>query len=273
MTAIGGALTRFFTLVLRPFENGNAFGGIIFISLATGAVMLVLFKLVSNQQAMKEIKTKISAYFLELRLYKEDASTVLASQGRILRTNLSYMKLAVLPAVIMIIPVVLIMIQLNLRYAHHALLPGQTAIVKVTSAPGVDVLGERLTLVPGQGVEKASSAVRIPSLGETDWKIRLTERGVGTIKVASSAAEVTIPVYATTKTMPVYAEVKKASFWDGLMNPGAPRLPAAMPVAAIEIKYPPMAFNFGLFHLSWLWTFLVVSMAFGVILKYVFKVE
>jgi hypothetical protein len=34
-----------------------------------------------------------------------------------------------------------------------------------------------------------------------------------------------------------------------------------------------MAFDFGLFKLSWLWTFLIVSMAFGVILKFVFGVE
>jgi hypothetical protein len=273
LTAIGGALTGFFTLILRPFENGNAFGGMIFISLATGAVMLVLFKLTSNQQAMKEVKARISAYFLEMRLYKDDASTVLASQGRIFKTNLGYMKLAVLPAVVMIVPVVLIMIQLNLRYAHHALLPGQTAMIKVRLAEGGDGLSERLTLTAGQGVERAGSAVRVPSLGETDWKVRLTERGVGTIRLASSAAEVAIPIYGTAKTVPVYSVLKKASFWESITNPGAPRIPAAMPIASIEVKYPPMAFNFGLFHLSWLWTFLIVSMAFGVVLKYVFKVE
>jgi hypothetical protein len=266
-------LTEFFSLILRPFENGHAFGGMIFISLATGGVMLVLFKLTSNQRAMKRVKTKVSAYFLEMRLYKDDASTVMASQRRILKANLGYMKLAVLPAVVMIIPVVLIMIQLNLRYAYHALSPGQTAMVKVKLADGVDGLSERLTLTAGQGVEKAGSAVRIPSLGETDWKVKLTERGVGTVKLASSAVEMAIPIYGTAKTVPVYAALKKASFWESLMNPGAPRIPAAMPVESIEVKYLPMAFNFGLFQLSWLWTFLIVSMAFGVVLKYVFKVE
>jgi len=266
-------LTEFFSLILRPFENGNAFGGMIFISLATGAVMLVLFKLTSNQQAMKEVKARISAYFLEMRLYKEDASTVMASQGRILKANLGYMKLAVLPAVVMIVPVVLIMIQLNLRYAHQALAPGQTAMIKVKLAEGVDGLSERLTLTAGKGVEKASSAVRIPSLGETDWKVKLTQPGIGSVKLVSSNAEMTIPIYGTSKTVPVYADFRKASFWEGITNPGAPRIPAVMPISSIEVRYPSMAFNFGLFSLSWLWTFLIVSMAFGVVLKYVFKVE
>ena len=86
-------MTQFFTFILKPFENGNAHGGMIFISLLTGAVMLFLFKLTSNQAAMKEVKTKISAYFLEMRLYKEDISAVMGSQRRILLANLNYMKL------------------------------------------------------------------------------------------------------------------------------------------------------------------------------------
>ena len=273
MTAIGGALTRFFTLILRPFENGNAFGGIVFISLVTGAIMLFLFKLTSNQQAMKEVKTRISAYFLEMRLYKEDFSTVVASQGRILRANLGYMRLALLPAVVLVIPVVLIMVQLNLRYAHKDLEPGQTAMVKVQLSEGVDAIGERLSLTAGDGVEKASPAVRIPSLGEVNWKVRLAQPGVHSIRLASSAGEIMLPVFGGGKILPAHSVFKKGSFWEALMNPGSPQIPAAMPVESVEIKYPARDFNFGLFRLSWLWTFLIVSMAFGVVLKFVFKVE
>ena len=35
-------MTQLFTFVLRPFENGHAHAGIIFISVVTGAVMLAL---------------------------------------------------------------------------------------------------------------------------------------------------------------------------------------------------------------------------------------
>jgi len=273
LNAIGGALTAFFTLILRPFADGNAFGGIIFISLVTGAVMMALFKLVSNQQAMKDIKAKIGAYFLEMRLYKDDIATVAASQGRILKANLGYMRLAVLPAVVMIIPVVLIMIQLNLRYAHRGLVPGETVMVKVRLAEGVDAVSERLVLSADDGVAKASPAVRIPSLGEIDWKVRLVEPGMRTISLTSDAGEIKIPIVGTTRTAPVYADFGRPSVWESIANPGAPRIPDAMPIKSIAVSYPAMDFSFGLFRLSWLWTFLIVSMAFGVILKYVFKVE
>ncbi|MFZ1946937.1 MAG: hypothetical protein WAW06_05275 [bacterium] len=266
-------MTKFFSLLLKPFEGGHAYGGIIFISILTGAVMLALFKLTSNQKAMKEVKTRISAYFLEMRLYKDDVSCVMASQRRILLANLGYMKLALLPAVVLIVPVVLIMIQLNLRYAFTGLEPGQTALVKVILEEGVDPTDTRLTLSAGEGLEKASPSVRIVSLGEVDWKVRLISSGVRDLRLSSDEGEMTFAVSGTRRLVPVYSVMKKASIWEVLLNPGAPAVPKAMPVKSVEVKYAPMSFDFGLFKLSWLWTFLIVSMAFGVVLKFIFKVE
>ena len=273
MAAIGQALTWFFTLLLRPFENGQAFAGIIFVSLVTGAVMLVLFKVTSNQQAMREVKSRISAHFLEMRLYKDDFRTVAGSQGRVLMANLRYMRLALLPAVVLIVPVVLIMIQLNLRYAYMGLAPGSTAMVKVKVAEGGDVLAEHLMLIPGEGVEKASPAVRIKHLGEVDWKVRLVEPGVHEMRLSSTSGEMAVPVFGGKRLIPRYTVFRKASFLEGLLNPGAPGIPSAMGLESIQVTYPPMVFDFGLFELSWLWTFLIVSMAFGFVLKFIFKVE
>jgi uncharacterized membrane protein (DUF106 family) len=270
---LGAALTRIFSFLLRPFEGGHAYAGIIFISVLTGAVMLLLFKMTSNQKAMKEVKTRIGAYFLEMRLYKDDVSSVMASQGRILRANLGYMKLALLPAVVLIVPVVLIMVQLNLRYAYTGLEPGQTALVKVTLEDGVDPTDAPLTLSAGEGLEKASPSVRIASLGEVDWKIRLTSSGVRTLRLSSDAGEMTFAVSGTRRLVPVYSVMKKGAVWEGLLNPGAPAVPKTMPVKSVEVKYAPMSFDFGLFKLSWLWTFLIISMAFGVVLKLIFGVE
>jgi uncharacterized membrane protein (DUF106 family) len=266
-------VTGFFTLILKPFENGYATAGIVFISIITGTVMLFLFKLTSNQEAMKEVKAKIGAYFLEMRLYKEDISAVMDSQRRILAANMRYMKLALIPAAVMIVPVILIMVQLNLRYSQVSLNPGDTAIVKVKVEDGVDVVGEGMTLSVGRGLEKASPAVRIASLGETDWKIRLAERGVHDLTLKSGSGEVTLPVFGTDKLLPVFAVFKKGSFLETILNPGAPRIPKAMRLASVEVKYPSMDFNWGIFRLSWLWSFLIISMAFGFILKFVLKVE
>jgi hypothetical protein len=266
-------LTQFFTFILKPFENGNAYGGLIFISVITGTVMLFLFKLTSNQEAMKAVKTKIGAYFLEMRLYKDDVRAVMSSQRRILRANMGYMKLALIPAAVMIVPVILIMVQLELRYARTGLMPGDTAMIKVKVAEGTDVMLEGIRLKTGPGIEKASPAVRISSLGETDWKIRVKDEGVHDIVVSSGAGEMTLPVYSTRRLVPVFSIFKKSSILEVIFNPGAPRIPAALPFESIEIKYPAKSFGWGLFSLSWMWSFLIISMLFGVVLKFLFKVE
>jgi hypothetical protein len=266
-------VTQFFTFILKPFENGHAHAGMVFISILTGTVMLFLFKLTSNQDAMKEVKTRIGAYFLELRLYKEDVSAVMASQRRILAANMGYMKLALVPAVVMIVPVVLIMIQLNLRYAQAGLDPGTTTIVRVKAENGVDVTREPIRLTTDSGLEEASPAVRIASLGETDWKIRLTGEGVHTITVATGGGEVKLPVFGTKRLVPKFGAFKKSSPMEVIFNPGAPRIPDTMPIESIEISYPKMSFDWGFIGLSWLWSFLIISMVFGLFLKFILKVE
>jgi hypothetical protein len=266
-------VTQFFNFILKPFENGHAHAGLVLVSIITGAVMLFLFKLTSNQQAMKEVKTRISAYFLEMRLYKEDISVVMASQRNILKANMGYMKLAVIPALVMIVPVILIMVQLNLRYAQTGFRPGDTAMVKVKVEEGVDVVRNRVNLKAQGGVEKASPAVRIPSLNETDWKIKLTENGIHNLTFETASGDMTIPVYATDRLIPIFGTFKKASFMETVFNPGAPRVPDGVPIESVEILYPEMSFGWGFISLSWLWSFLIISMGFGVILKFLFGVE
>ncbi len=266
-------MTQFFNFILKPFENGHAYAGLILVSIVTGGVMLFLFKLTSNQQAMKEVKTRISAYFLEMRLYKEDVSVVVTSQRNILKANMVYMKLAVIPALVMIVPVLLIMVQLNLRYGQVGFRPGDSAMVKVKVEEGVDVVKNRMALKIDRGIEKASPAVRIPSLKEIDWKIKLTDTGVHNLTLETATGDVTLPVYATTRLVPIHGIFKKSSFWETVFNPGAPRIPNEAPIKSVEILYPEMSFDWGFIDLSWLWSFLIISMAFGVVLKFVFGVE
>ena len=268
-----GVLTSIFTLLLKPFEGGNALGGLIFISVLTGGVMLFLFRFTSNQEAMKEVKTRISAYFLELRLYSHDISNVIASQGKILRSNLSYMKLSLIPAVVMIVPVILVMVQLNLRYASQQLAPGETALVKVTVTEGYDVMRNKLDMECAAGLEKASPGVRIPSLNEVCYKVKLTEPGIHNITLSSGGSAMDMPIYGSDRLVPVYSIAKKASIGEAIFNPGSPRVPADAPIESVEVVYEPMEFGFPGFKLSWLWAFLIVSFAFGICLKFLFKVE
>ncbi len=266
-------MTQFFSFLLKPFENGNAHGGLIFVSVLTGVVMLFLYKLTSNQSALKAVKNRISAYFLEMRLYKDDFSVVQSSLKNVFSTNLEYMKLALLPAVVMIVPVLLIMVQLNLRYAHKGLEQGSSALISVRFGDGVDVLRKKIDLRVGNGLSKDTPPLRIPALREVNWRISVLGNGIHSALITVDGEEIEIPIIATKKIVPCYKRFEPAGIWASILNPGAPRLPPATGITSIEVEYPKRLFNWGLFSLSWLWSFLIISMASGFILKSVLKIE
>ena len=118
-------ITRIFDFILFPFQGIAPIYGLLVISLITGMIMVTIFSKVSNQEKMGKIKNLIKAHFLELRIYKNDVYETLSAQKKILRYNLSYMKLAFIPATIMFIPILFILIQMNLRFGHRPLSPGE----------------------------------------------------------------------------------------------------------------------------------------------------
>lgn len=266
-------MTHFFSLLLKPFEEGNAHGGLIFISVLTGIVMLFLYKFTSNQTALKIIKSRISAYFLEMRLYKDDFSIVSSSLKNIFATNLQYMKLALLPAIIMILPVILIMIQLNLRYAHTGLEQGSSALLRVRFEEGIDILRKNIDLRVGDGLSKDSAAFRIPPLKEVGWRIGVVESGIHMAIVSVDGKEIAIPIVATKKIVPCYTDFERGGIRAAIFNPGAPRVPTGIGVVSIKVEYPKRTFSWGLFRFSWLWSFLIISMASGLIIKSALKIE
>src|SRR5919108_4002002 len=106
-------LSRFFDLLLNPFQYLDPLWPLLIFSFVTGIIMLVIYRYTSNQKGIKETKDRIKAYLLEIRLFKDDLGILLSAQKNILRHNLTYMKHAVKPMLFMIIPVLLILIQLE----------------------------------------------------------------------------------------------------------------------------------------------------------------
>ena len=130
-----------------------------------------------------------------------------------------------------------------------------------------------MTLDCSGGVEKASPGVRIPSLGEVCWKIRLAERGIHDITLTTGGERLTMPIFGSGRLVPVFTMSKKPSFWEGVMNPGSPKIPGDVPIQSMQVKYPPMEFGFLGIRTSWLWAFLIISFAFGLCLKFLLKIE
>ncbi|MGA7569004.1 MAG: hypothetical protein WBW53_23325 [Terriglobales bacterium] len=86
---------------------------VIFVSLAVGLVMVVLFGYTSDQKAIGIAKDQLKAHLLAVRLYRDQIPVVMGSYGKILRGTGRYLKLAFKPLLYVIIPITLLMIQLD----------------------------------------------------------------------------------------------------------------------------------------------------------------
>ena len=131
MNTFNSVFSNVFSFLYFPFENAGHIFGLIFFSVATGFLMLLIFRLASHQEGIREVKNKIKAHFLELYLYRDDTGLMFRSQLYILKYNLKYLKYFIKPMLFLIVPVVLIMSQLGVRFDRHPLEVGESAILKV----------------------------------------------------------------------------------------------------------------------------------------------
>ena len=90
--------------------------------------MLMIFKKVSNQNRIALIKDRIKAHILEMRLYNDNILFSFQALGSISKWNLRYLGNALKPMIVLMIPVMIILIQLSIRYEYRPLKAGESSI-------------------------------------------------------------------------------------------------------------------------------------------------
>jgi hypothetical protein len=261
------ALTRFFDVLAWPFQRWPA-GGLLLVSALTGVAMLLVFKATSNQRAIRRTRDLIRAHMLAMRLFRDDAAVVVDSQKKVLRTNLTYLRYAVVPIVFILPIVVLIMVQLNLRYGPAPAQPGEAVVVKAVFDGALD---DDVTLTAPPGVVVETPALRIPYKREADWRVRPTKLGTYELSLKTKGGTYGKELVVGAAGVGGVSARRVSGLWSQLMNPG--ERPLSSGVKEIEVKYPERQNKlFGL-GVHWVLTFFVVSLVAAFALKGVLKTE
>ncbi|UCH36318.1 MAG: hypothetical protein JSV65_08175 [Armatimonadota bacterium] len=273
MTIINSIMTTIFDVLLRPFSSLSPWYGIAAVSLVTGVVMLMIFRHTSNQRAIRRAKDRIRAHLLEVRLYRDDVRVLLRAQKDILLTNLRYLGYSLMPLLVMIIPVVLILVQLNAHYGYRPLRPGDSAIVAVRFAQGFDLDAGPPQLAVPPGLKAETPPLRIPAEREVDWRIGAERPGRYAVRIVTGDQEVEKAVIVSNGHTRVTPRRVGTGWWDIVMNPGEKPLPADSAIRSIAVDYEPAALPFLGWDIHWLVAFFILSIAFGFALKGLFRVE
>jgi len=271
-SAINFLFGKSLDLLLYPFRSMNPWVGMLVVSLVTGLLMLFVYKYTSNQGGIKLVKDKIKAHLLELRLYKDNFQATMSAQRKILRYNGKYFYYALKPMLVMMVPVVLILIQLDLWFGYRPLRPGESVLVnvKMNESP----LQSDLTLEPSAGLQVETPALRIEEEKEISWRLKGLQTGDQAVTIKVNNQSFTKQIVVSDRP---FAKVSPARVWnhflDRILDPGEPAIPQGLPVEKVEVAYAGQKMSLFGYSMHWLIAFFILSIVFGFGLKGFLKIE
>ncbi len=259
---------------LHPFRALNPWFALAAVSLATAVFMLLVYRVTSNPARIRRIKDRIIAHLLEIRLYKHNLPATFHAQGSILWWNLKYLSQSAKPMLVIILPLVLVLLQLDLWFGYEPLKPGESAIVRVWLRQEYHPSRMSIALIPPGGVEPETPPLRIDAEKEVDWRVRAIRSGVQEIGIRVGDEIVTKSVVVEEGAFARVSPARVApGLFDQLVNPGEQSIAALSPVRRIEIDLAPRAMNVFGWRVHWLIVYFVLSVAFGFALRRPFGVE
>jgi len=175
---------------------------------------------------------------------------------------------------IMIIPFILIVTQLNVWFGYQALEPGETTILKVELEESVNLLNIDLTIEPSTGFEIETPPLRIKEEGEINWRLRAKEKGLHDLTIAANNQRFTKKVAVAEKPLSKISPLKvRRNFINELLNPGELPLSGDLPIKAVGVIYPAKNMNLFGWHIHWLIVYIVLSAILSFAFRGIFKVE
>ena len=266
MTALNHMLNLLFDLGMGPLSRLGPWPAIVVISLVSAVLLLLVFKHTSNQKALRRRKNAATARLLEFALFKNDPVVNLGAFPRAMAAIGAYLGHLLAPLLITFVPTALLLIQMACWFEYRPLSAGKTTLLTVRLSPDSDPLQPAMTLTPSPQLAVEAGPVRIPSLREVSWRLRVRDGAPAWVDLAAAGQTVRKAVAAGPGLQRVSPLRPGPGFQDQLLNPSESPLPAGSAIRAIEVLHPEAELRMGSARLHWLVVFLALSLGFGLIL-------
>lgn len=269
MGLINRGLGRLLDAGLSPFQSFPPIAGLAVVSLVVAIAMLLVFRVASNQRAITAVKRRIQAGIFEIRLFGDDVRA-LYSMRDVLRHNLTYLRLSLAPLPWVILPLVLLIAQLQFYYGYDGFEPGESAIVTVRlkeAAASPNGAFPALALAAPAGLEVQTPPVWIPSEREAAWRIGFDRPGDYELVVSLDEKPVTKSVRVSDRLGRRAPGRFAAGLLNQLLYPAEDPIAPDVPIEAIEVAYRERELHvFGL-AVDWMTAFFAMSLLFSWLLR------
>ena len=271
MSLLNSILRSLFDGLLYPARNWPPLVSLAILSLGVGIVMLLVFKVTSNQTKLADVKRHIHAGLFEIRLFNDNLPLIFRAQGEILRHNLTYLRLSLVPMLWIMVPLFLVIAQLQFHYGYRGLGPDEPVLVKVELQDGAVASrgGARpdIALEAPAGIRVETPAVWIPELNEVSWRIAAEDAGDYELTVRLGQETFTKSVVVSEAVVRRAPERVASVWWKELVFPAEAPLPDGSPILSVKLDYPDREISVLGFGLHWIVVFFVLSIVFAFALR------
>jgi hypothetical protein len=293
MARFDAIVSRIFDAVFAPMRTWPPLASLALVSLLVAMALLLVIRATSNQAGIAAAKRRIWAGLFEIRLFNDDPRAILRAQADVLRHDFTYLRLSFVPMLWVLLPMLLLVAQLEAYYGRSAFRQGDTFLYEVTlrtaadnpskyqavpapsSSPMATAAAPRpdVQLHLPEGLTAETDAAWIPSLDQIVWRVRADRSGnyqleasVGTERYAK---EVRVAPRGLAR---LSSERRAAGLWTGLLYPSEPPLGRSAPVRSLRTEYPPRGVAVLGWQVPWMIVFFVLVTLFALLLKNRFRV-
>ncbi len=232
------------------------------IAFLAGLAILPVFARFSDKAKLSLAKRKIRAALYAFRLFGDEPRLIFRAQGQLLLWNARYLGLMLRPAAIVLIPMLILLFQMDVVYGHRALHVGESTIVTAQMADAVN-LSTTTPVLKSNGIAVETPAVRVPDEHRVLWRVRALHPGRDSLSVSvpgrNGALDSARKNVQVGPGLHYLAEKRGSSLLNWFRYPAQPRLPVNGPVQSISIQYPDAnAEIFGI-GMPWIVWFVIVS--------------
>jgi hypothetical protein len=248
--------------LVAPMLSWSPLASLAIISLMTAVVLLLVIARTSNQAGIRATKRAIQAALFEIRLFGDDPLAVLRSFTEVLKLNVRYLGLSLVPLVWVLVPLALVMPQLEAFFGYRGLSLGVPALLTVARSTA-DSTPLAITAPPQIRVE--TGAVALMGTNQVVWRIVPTERGAFTLTVKDGDRLIAKTVVVDNAPVRKSPRRLQAGVFNQLLYPSEPPLPAG-PITAVTLRYPGPGLEIFGWGVHWLIAYGMMSMVCALIL-------
>jgi uncharacterized membrane protein (DUF106 family) len=240
---------------------------VVMLSVVVGLLMIVLFGYTSDQKAIGIAKDQLKAHLLAVRLYRDQLQVVMGSYGKILRGTGRYLKLAFKPLLYVIIPITLLIVQLD-RYLGLTPIHTNTPFLVSARVNNPEALDSVSIDLPPE-ITASAPPVHVAADNEVVWRLVASQEGSYDVKIAVGGQGASKTVRVSSQLARVSPERLRGHFWERMFSSGESALPENGPIESIAVDYPERNIPLGIagYEMNWIWLFFILSMIAGFIFK------